>query len=716
MSLRGLWEIKGSWAEATAPPVVPPVGTVTIGTITPTQTTAQVAFTYDDSDQTGFRYRLDGGAAQVVASSPIQLTGLTADTAYTVEVLAYNDDGDGTWSTSTPFTTEAVVVAPPAGTVTIGSISTTQTQATVNFVYNNTDQTGFRYRVNGGSKLLGTDSPLILTGLTDNTAYTVEILAYNDDGESAWSTTGNFTTLVIIPPGTEDTFSAGAGDKVTLNSSATVPNKLATIFWRQLEGPTVRLSRKQVQYPTFTAGDYNSQETLVFEVTLTDVLGNVATGTVTGTVESFVPLEVLPAFLEVTLADISNKDHSVNSVGNTHHSHTVKVTDHAIPNAMFNRASYRQPWKSYFGSTQEIYPVGTLDGLPIDTAVDGNTMNIVYPNWDYIGDVVKAAPTGTWHSAAIFEDPAKIPDVTLLHEPHVDGELVRMKWSTVNPAKGEYDFAVLHQMKELAELHGKDFSIAIADAFNAPAWVIAESATFDYPFQFTKDDPPVPIIRTAPLVWDVKYLEYKKDLIDALGAEVDDVPNLKLVYFTSADMTNGVERHWRVDEADYIAAGYTFAKALQAGKDVFDMFAAAFIKTKLAMEGHTVFGSIDLFEQLYDYGFSQIGTRLGIGNWWQATRIALNLTGNEADAAAWPVSIRAYNQGSFIMGQTVGKLSDNTRFDEDALGVSQGWTLTETYTNETDFFVKGINADGVKATVEFWTSDLKDPIVIDLLP
>lgn len=95
--------------ETAAAPQVPQ-GTITIGTIDVTETTATVSYTYSDTDQTGFEYRLDGVAEVADASSPVDLTGLIANTTYSVEVRAVNSTGPGTWSTTANFTTSAVGV------------------------------------------------------------------------------------------------------------------------------------------------------------------------------------------------------------------------------------------------------------------------------------------------------------------------------------------------------------------------------------------------------------------------------------------------------------------------------------------------------------------------------------------------------------------------------------------------------------------------------
>lgn len=178
-----------------------PTGTVTIGTITPNSTGASVPFTYDAADQTGFEYRINGGAAVTGTTSPQVLTGLTSSTAYTIEIRAINASGNGAWSTAANFTTDAPAAQVPQGTVTIGTVTTTQTTASVPYTYSLSDQTGFEYRLNGGASVTATASPQPLTGLTANTAYTIEIRAINATGAGAWSTSAPFTTAAV-PVGT----------------------------------------------------------------------------------------------------------------------------------------------------------------------------------------------------------------------------------------------------------------------------------------------------------------------------------------------------------------------------------------------------------------------------------------------------------------------------------------------------------------------------------
>jgi len=83
----------------------PPAGTVTISSVTPSTTTAVVAYSYSETDETGFEYRLGTGVAQAIGASPATITGLAESTAYTVQVRAINGNGVGAWSTVANFTT-----------------------------------------------------------------------------------------------------------------------------------------------------------------------------------------------------------------------------------------------------------------------------------------------------------------------------------------------------------------------------------------------------------------------------------------------------------------------------------------------------------------------------------------------------------------------------------------------------------------------------------
>mgnify|MGYP000285957362 CR=1 FL=1 len=83
----------------------------------------------------------------------------------------------------------------PTGTPTLGTITTTTTTATIPFTYTEGDETGFDYRIDGGSAVdSGTTNPIVLTGLTAGTSYDIEVRAYNATGDGSWSSVGEFDT------------------------------------------------------------------------------------------------------------------------------------------------------------------------------------------------------------------------------------------------------------------------------------------------------------------------------------------------------------------------------------------------------------------------------------------------------------------------------------------------------------------------------------------
>lgn len=119
-----------------------PAGTINISDVNPGETSAVVTYSYDDTDQTGFEYRIDGGTAASLGASPATITGLTASTEYDIEVRAVNASGAGAWSAVETFTTDAAsdttapVLSSPTGvetgaTTADGSVSTDEGNGTL---------------------------------------------------------------------------------------------------------------------------------------------------------------------------------------------------------------------------------------------------------------------------------------------------------------------------------------------------------------------------------------------------------------------------------------------------------------------------------------------------------------------------------------------------------------------------------------------------------
>jgi hypothetical protein len=120
-------------------------------------------------------------------------TGLTPDTAYTLEVRAYNTFGDSAW-TSVAGTTAGPPDTPTGLTVTA---SPDGLELELDWAAATGGPTGYDVRIDGGAAAdVGNVLTHTFTGLTPGTAYTLEVRAYNAAGDSAWASIGASTTVV----------------------------------------------------------------------------------------------------------------------------------------------------------------------------------------------------------------------------------------------------------------------------------------------------------------------------------------------------------------------------------------------------------------------------------------------------------------------------------------------------------------------------------------
>ena len=300
----------------------------------------------------------------------------------------------------------------------------------------------------------------------------------------------------------------------------------------------------------------------------------------------------------------------------------------------------------------------------------------------------KAAPQGVFNSAGVrnINTPSTQVSEHINGLAHVSGTLIRLSWSDINPAAGEYDFSVIERELLEAETLGDFVNLAVIDSKEMPQWLLDECVTFDYSFRGN------PAVTCLP--WDADYLSFKEALVSELGVQFDSHPNLAGIYVTYAAMTNGVEMHWRVDESEFAAAGYTFSRLSDAYNSVVDMYMTYFPTTSIILEAHTVFDSAALAQTAYDYCFDTIGERCGVAIWWCASRMATNP--RESEYPVFSVAQQAANN-SFAICQTIASFTDEPeRFDE-------GMTTEQVFRNEMAFFVGA----GFK-NFEFWTNDIQN--------
>lgn len=312
---------------------------------------------------------------------------------------------------------------------------------------------------------------------------------------------------------------------------------------------------------------------------------------------------------------------------------------------------------------------------------------------------LKPAPKGIYHSAGIISGsntPSTLVRSDINDKSYIAGTLVRVGWNILNPEEGVFDFSSIEKEFEQAALFNTFINLAIVDSKEIPAYVLEKCQTFVYTFRTETD-------QTTCLPWDQEYQKYKRELISALGDRFDEEPTLSAVYFTYAAMTNGIEMHWRVDESEYAATGYTAEKLAQAYNDVMDMYIDAFLKTSIIMEIHEVFNEANLAESAFAHCYDAIGERCGVAIWWCASRMATDP--KEAEYKVYHIAKQATSK-SFGLCQSIGSFTDSPeRFDQ-----GQGWTTEEAFEIEMNFFI-----DEGFTSFELWTSDITNPNLISII-
>ena len=195
-------------SPASLPKLVVPIykapGIPVIKTITPWNESAIVDFTapaINGAPIIKYQYTYDPSGLVVYDMSglmtPITITGLTNDMSYNISMFAVNSAGTSLISKS--VFTRPIYRVPTAPIV--GSISTTATSANITFtasIPNGATITTYKYSLDGGETYIDLNRvpkpPLLITGLTTKTTYSILLKSVNEVGESLPSVAKSFTT------------------------------------------------------------------------------------------------------------------------------------------------------------------------------------------------------------------------------------------------------------------------------------------------------------------------------------------------------------------------------------------------------------------------------------------------------------------------------------------------------------------------------------------
>ncbi len=257
-------------------PVLPSVvpGAPTLDSVTPGDGKLTVSWTAptDGGPVTGYKVQWKSDSQEfdtsqgddVTSGTSHTITGLTNDTSYDVQVLAYNQIGNGTPSSTrsaTPVAAAPVPGAPEIINVTIISHATTNSTLTFRVIVENANDTTIYLRYGVGdppsqwTHLNGTASDrnteVTLTGLTASTTYTVQFSLDNSFPADA-SKSRTLTTPAGTTPGAPIITGITAGDgTLTVNWDAPKDTGGLTIISYKVQWRT--------ENQTFVVGRQNTE-------------------------------------------------------------------------------------------------------------------------------------------------------------------------------------------------------------------------------------------------------------------------------------------------------------------------------------------------------------------------------------------------------------------------------------------------------------------------
>ncbi|MEE1020876.1 MAG: fibronectin type III domain-containing protein, partial [Bacteroidales bacterium] len=268
-----------------------------------TETSAEI--TWNGTAST-YEFKLNGGEAETLTTTTKALTGLTANTAYTVEVRAVCEDAESDWVTTTFTTLEEIpeIIAPVVTTTEATSVTheSAVLNGTITAGSEEITAQGFRYKTATASEWIevsatGTTISTTVNNLTAETAYVFKAFATTASG-TVEGTEMTFTTIaapivvvegeVTTTPATEvgNTSATLNGALVSAGNSEnyTVGFALATVADFTLEDADVQNITATLTDATFSqaVNDLAEGQTYFFRAYITN-----EAGTAYGAVETF---------------------------------------------------------------------------------------------------------------------------------------------------------------------------------------------------------------------------------------------------------------------------------------------------------------------------------------------------------------------------------------------------------------------------------------------
>lgn len=234
----------------------------------------------------------------------------------------------------------------------------------------------------------------------------------------------------------------------------------------------------------------------------------------------------------------------------------------------------------------------------------------------------RARPVG------IFISGGKHQEESILQKPFVDGALIRVRWSELEPEQGKFNWRYLDGEIAKVAAAKKSYTLAVVGGPSSPSWLYEEGAKS---YSFSLNNPYAskarPINNVLPLPWDKIYLKHWHRVIAEVGRRYSEDPNLALVHITLSSQ-NGFEMHLPYSrgprDPNKLPAwkdfGFTEELYIDAAKSTIEAFARAFPSGFLDLEIHPIFESYRAPTELAKFGYQHIGNRFGLFGAWLNNR------------------------------------------------------------------------------------------------
>lgn len=238
-----------------------------------------------------------------------------------------------------------------------------------------------------------------------------------------------------------------------------------------------------------------------------------------------------------------------------------------------------------------------------------------------------------------------------LDNSQVNGSLIRVKWSDIEPSEGHYDFSIIEQFLVAIKSRNLKWSLGVIAGGDSPNWLI-DSYGVDY-FEIIGFDN---TLKRIPKIWDTRTNEKLALLAQALANTYKNDEDLVLVYVPQMT-ANGIEGHFNgVSTTELTNAGFTADRWVESVKETANIFANAFSNKAIAVEVHDIMDDTSIPNRIMTdlWNDSALNHRVGAAIWWISGKMTYQ-----------PNLINALNsfQGD-IYAQAIGRSDQTERFED----------------------------------------------------